>query len=81
MEYNINFTYKDNKQLKEIYKELLKRNGMTMKEASQLLGLSTPQQLNNKFNNKNVSLSDLKDFLAIMGYDYDIVIKKRSGSV
>ena len=52
MEYNINFTYKDNKQLKEIYKELLKRNGMTMTEASQLLGLSTPQQLNNKFNNK-----------------------------
>lgn len=81
MEYNINFTYEDNKQLKEIYKELLKRNGMTMKEASQLLGLSTPQQLNNKFNNKNVSLSDLKEFLAIMGYDYDIVIKKRSGSL
>lgn len=39
-----------------------KRNGMTMTEASQLLGLSTPQQLNNKFNNKKVSLSDLKDF-------------------
>ena len=33
MEYNINFTYEDNKQLKEIYKELLKRNGMTMTEA------------------------------------------------
>lgn len=81
MEYNINFTYEDNKQLKEIYKELLKRNGMTMTEASQLLGLSTPQQLNNKFNNKKVSLSDLKDFLSIMGYDYEIVIKKRSGSV
>lgn len=81
MEYNINFTYNDNKQLKEIYKELLKRNGMTMKEASELLGLSTPQQLNNKFNNKNVSLGDLKDFLSIMGYDYDIVIKKRSGSL
>lgn len=80
MEYNINFTYKDNKQLKEIYKELLKRNGMTMTEASQLLGLSTPQQLNNKFNNKKVSLSDLKDFLSIMGYDYEIIIKKRSGS-
>lgn len=65
-------------QLKEIYKELLKRNGMTMTEASQLLGLSTPQQLNNKFNNKKVSLSDLKDFLGIMGYDYEIIIKKRS---
>jgi hypothetical protein len=68
------------KALKEIYKELLKRNGMTMTEASQLLGLSTPQQLNNKFNNKKVSLSDLKDFLGIMGYDYEIIIKKRSGS-
>ena len=53
---------------------------MTMTEASQLLGLSTPQQLNNKFNNKKVSLSDLKDFLGIMGYDYEIIIKKRSGS-
>ena len=52
-----------------------------MTEASQLLGLSTPQQLNNKFNNKKISLSDLKDFLGIMGYDYDIVIKKRSGGV
>lgn len=40
----------------------------------------TPQQLNNKFNNKKVSLSDLKDFLGIMGYDYEIIIKKRSGS-
>ena len=68
------------RKLKEIYKELLKRNGMTMTEASQLLGLSTPQQLNNKFNNKKVSLSDLKDFLGIMGYDYEIIIKKRSGS-
>ena len=52
MDYSINFSYEDNKQLKEIYKELLKKNGLTMLEASKLLGLSTPQQLNNKFNNK-----------------------------
>ena len=52
-----------------------------MLEASKLLGLSTPQQLNNKFNNKKISLSDLKNFLSIMGYDYEITIKKRSGNV
>lgn len=81
MDYCINFSYEDNKQLKEIYKELLKKNGLTMLEASKLLGLSTPQQLNNKFNNKKISLSDLKNFLSIMGYDYEITIKKRSGNV
>ena len=81
MDYGINFSYEDNKQLKEIYKELLKKNGLTMLEASKLLGLSTPQQLNNKFNNKKISLSDLKNFLSIMGYDYEITIKKRSGNV
>lgn len=81
MDYGINFYYEDNKQLKEIYKELLKKNGLTMLEASKLLGLSTPQQLNNKFNNKKISLSDLKNFLSIMGYDYEITIKKRSGNV
>ena len=73
MDYGINFSYEDNKQLKEIYKELLKKNGLTMLEASKLLGLSTPQQLNNKFNNKKISLSDLKNFLSIMGYDYVIL--------
>jgi hypothetical protein len=77
MDYSINFSYEDNKQLKEIYKELLKKNGLTMLEASKLLGLSTPQQLNNKFNNKKISLSDLKNFLSIMGYDYEITIKKK----
>lgn len=81
MDYGINFSYEDNKQLKEIYKELLKKNGLTMLEASKLLGLSTPQQLNNKFNNKKISLSDLKKFLSIIGYDYEITIKKRSGNV
>lgn len=81
MDYGINFSYEDNKQLKEIYKELLKKNGLTMLEASKLLGLSTPQQLNNKFNNKKISLSDLKKFLSIMGYDYEITIKKKSGNM
>lgn len=81
MDYSINFSYEDNEQLKEIYKELLKKNGLTMLEASKLLGLSTPQQLNNKFNNKKISLSDLKNFLSIMGYDYEITIKKRSGNM
>lgn len=81
MDYSINFSYEDNKQLKEIYKELLKKNGLTMLEASKLLGLSTPQQLNNKFNNKKISLSDLKNFLSIIGYDYEITIKKRSGNM
>ena len=81
MDYGINFSYEDNKQLKEIYKELLKKNGLTMLEASKLLGLSTPQQLNNKFNNKKISLSDLKKFLSIMGYVYEITIIKRSGNV
>ena len=81
MDCGINCSYEDNKQRKEIYKELLKKNGLTMLEASKLLGLSTPQQLNNKFNNKKISLSDLKNFLSIMGYDYEITIKKRSGNV
>lgn len=49
MEYNINFTYKDNKQLKEIYKELLKRNGMTMTEANDELIVELPENDSFKF--------------------------------
>lgn len=68
----MSFIYSDAQQLKTEYKELLKSKNITMKQASERLGLSTPQQLNNKFNNKRLSFEDLQKFLDIVGYSFEI---------
>lgn len=75
MNYNISFTYSDSHQLKDVYKKLLKDQGLTMSEASKRLGLSTPQQLTNKFNKKGISLDELKELLSVAGCEYEIVIR------
>ena len=75
MEYKIAFDYLDNAQVKQNFKQLLKVKGYTMKEVSEKLGLSTPQQLNNKFNNKRLSLDDLNEFLRAVGCTLEISFK------
>lgn len=48
-----------------------------MKQVSKRLELSTPQQLNNKFNNKRLSFDDLKQFLDVVGCEFEISFKDK----
>ena len=73
MNYKMTFDYTDNTQLKENYKVLLKSKGFTMKKASELIGLSTPQQLNNK----RLSLEDLATALDAVGCTLEISFKEK----
>lgn len=73
----MSFIYSDTQQLKTEYKELLKSKNITMKQVSERLELSTPQQLNNKFNNKRLSFDDLQKFLDVVGYDFEITFKEK----
>lgn len=80
MNYKMTFDYTDNNQIKDNYKTLLKSKGFTMKRASELMGLSTPQQLNNKFNNKRLSLEDLAAALGAVGCTLEISFKEKAGN-
>lgn len=73
----MSFTYSDNQQLKSEFKELIKSKNITMKQVSKRLELSTPQQLNNKFNNKRLSFDDLKQFLDVVGCEFEISFKDK----
>lgn len=80
MNYKMTFDYTDSNQIKDNYKTLLKSKGFTMKRASELIGLSTPQQLNNKFNNKRLSLEDLAAALDAVGCTLEISFKEKAGN-
>ena len=73
----MSFTYSDNQQLKAEYKELIKSKNISLTEVSRRLGLSTPQQLNNKFNNKRISFDDFQKFLDVVGCDFEITFKDK----
>lgn len=68
---NIKFIYKDNKQVKEIFKQQAKEKNYTMKEIAEKLNMA-PQQLNNKFNNKRLSLTELKKLCNLIDKDIQI---------
>ena len=73
------FTYSDNQQLKTEFKNLVKDKNLSMVEISKRLGLSTPQQLNNKLNNKRFSFDDLKQFLDVIDCEFEITFKNKKG--
>ena len=73
----MSFIYSDNRQLKAAYKELIKSKNKTMKDVSRELGLSTPQQLNNKFNNKRISFDDMQKFLDAVGCSLEISFREK----
>ena len=56
------FIYKDNKQVKNEFKKIVIDENITMSIVADKLGI-VPQQLNNKFNNSRLALSDLKEWL------------------
>lgn len=65
------FVYTDNKQVKNEFKKLTIDNNITMSEVAKKLGI-VPQQLNNKFNNSRLALSDLNEWLHCIGYELHI---------
>ena len=70
------FVYTDNKQVKNEFKKLTIDNNITMSIVADKLGI-VPQQLNNKFNNSRLALSDLKQWLNIIGYDLELNFRKK----
>lgn len=70
------FRYNDNKQVKNEFKKIVIDENSTMTVVANGLGI-VPQQLNNKFNNNRLALSDLKEWLDILGYDLMIDFVKR----
>lgn len=77
MVYNVSFEYSDNKQFKEVYKKLAKEKGFSMSVISEKLGYSTPQQLTNLFNKKNITLKELKDLLNAIDCNFEICVKQK----
>ena len=65
------FKYEDNKQVKNEFKKIVIDENITMSEIADKLEI-VPQQLNNKFNNRRLALSDLKEWLNCIGYELHI---------
>ena len=65
------FVYTDNKQVKNEFRKLTIDNDITMSMVADRLGI-VPQQLNNKFNNNRLALSDLNEWLHCIGYELHI---------
>ena len=65
------FIYEDNKQVKNEFKKLVIDENITMSEVAAKLDI-VPQQLNNKFNNSRLALSDLKKWLNCIGYELHV---------
>lgn len=70
------FVYENNKQVKNEFKKLVIDENITMAEVANRLDI-VPQQLNNKFNNSRVALSDLKEWLDCIGYELELNFKKK----
>lgn len=70
------FIYNDNKQVKSEFKKMVIDCNMTMTDIARECNL-IPQQLNNRFNNSRLALSDLKKWCNAMGCDLVIDIVKR----
>ena len=65
------FIYEDNKQVKNEFKKIIIDENITMSEVAERLKI-VPQHLNNKFNNNRLALSDLKEWLSVIGYELHV---------
>ena len=70
------FLYKDNKQIKDEFKKMLIDKNISMVQVAGNLNI-IPQQLNNRFNNKRIALSDLHSWLDAVGCDLKITFVDR----
>ena len=73
------FIYQNNKQVKSEFKKMLIDKDITMSQIAEKLDI-IPQQLNNRFNNKRIALTDLQTWLDAANCDLKIsFIDKESG--
>lgn len=72
----MSFLYTDNKQVKNEFKKMAIDCNMSMTDIASKCDM-IPQQLNNRFNNARLALSDLKQWCNAMDCDLVIDIVKR----
>lgn len=72
----MSFIYRDNKQIKDEFKKILIDKNISMVQVAGRLDI-IPQQLNNRFNNKRIALSDLQSWLDAVGCDLEITFVDR----
>ena len=65
--------YKNSEQFKTDYRKYLESNGISNAHIARKIGIS-PQQLNNIWNKKELTLSDVQRLCAAIGYKCDINI-------
>lgn len=70
------FKYENNKQVKNEFKKMAIDCNMTMSEVAKKCDM-IPQQLNNRFNNNRLALSDLAVWCDALGCDLIIDFVKR----
>lgn len=70
------FKYENNKQVKNEFKKMAIDCNMTMAEVAKKCDI-IPQQLNNRFNNSRLALSDLAVWCDALGCDLIIDFVKR----
>ena len=65
------FVYENNKQVKSEFKKVVIDQNITMTAIAKKCGM-IPQQLNNRFRNDRLALSDLNEWLHCIGYELHI---------
>ena len=65
------FVYENNKQVKSEFKKVVIDQNTTMTAIAEKCGM-IPQQLNNRFRNDRLALSDLNEWLHCIGYELHI---------
>lgn len=71
------FVYQNNRQVKDEFKKMLIDKNIKMSQVAERLDI-IPQQLNNRFNNKRISLSDLQSWLDTVDCDLKITFIDRT---
>ncbi len=67
--------YKNSMQFKQDYRKYLIDNGISSAHIARKIGIS-PQQLNNIYNKKELTLNDVQRLCAAINYNCDIVINR-----
>ena len=70
------FIYENNKQVKNEFKKVAIDKNISMAEIARKCDM-IPQQLNNRFNNTRLALSDLNEWCNAMGCDLIIEFRKK----
>ena len=69
------FEYKNSNQFKTDYRKYLEDNGISSAHIARKIGIS-PQQLNNIWNKKELTLNDVQRLCSAIGFNCDIKISR-----